>query len=121
MKTEQEIFDIVYKGIIAQGGFSLTDGGCVYRAPNGRKCAAGHLLPDEAYHPGLEGMSWASVVRRHPSLAAIGSVDFVMHLQSIHDTAADSPYPVDLTYWREKMDNLANRVGLSIPNLPEAP
>lgn len=36
---------------MAQAG----EGSCMYRAPNGNKCVVGAMLPDELYHPSMEG------------------------------------------------------------------
>jgi hypothetical protein len=55
--TPQEIFDRSVAGVMKQGRPSVravpsnADGyGCVYRGPNGLKCAAGHLIDDEHYN-----------------------------------------------------------------------
>lgn len=37
-------------------------GNCMYRGPNGLKCAIGHLIPDELYSPEMEGMSARMVI-----------------------------------------------------------
>ncbi len=47
--SEQEIFDTVLQKIREQGKPSIYCGGCAYRGPDGLKCAAGHLIPDEDY------------------------------------------------------------------------
>ena len=45
----QEVFDFVVSKIIHQGQPSTVNGSCAYRGPDGLRCAAGWLLPDEAY------------------------------------------------------------------------
>jgi hypothetical protein len=66
MKTFQEIFDTVLFGLRAQGVASVSvkvygDGDesveCMYRGDSGTKCAAGMLLPDEAYRPEMEDVA----------------------------------------------------------------
>jgi len=49
--TRQEWFDTSVRGLRAQGGPSVCEvsGFCVYRGPEGRKCAIGFLIPDEKY------------------------------------------------------------------------
>ena len=45
----QEIFDTAYTKVYAQGKPSKADrpaGDCLYKGPNGLKCAFGHLIPD---------------------------------------------------------------------------
>lgn len=55
----QEIFDTVAKHLFAQGTRAMADpdchsGQCLYRGPNGSKCAVGVLIPDKLYHKGME-------------------------------------------------------------------
>jgi hypothetical protein len=55
MKTHQETFNIVYKNLKTQNDFSTNfKGECAYRGVNGKKCAAGWLIPDEKYNSALE-------------------------------------------------------------------
>lgn len=89
MFTKQETFDIVAKGLLAQGGPAYTDR-CWYRAemPDGymRKCAAGLLISDTDYRPDMElcgvfeGNSVGIVIEN-----AGHSVDLVYDLQRAHD------------------------------------
>ena len=53
----QETFDFVVGKIREQGCPSMKEGSisCLYRGPNGTKCAAGHVIPDEKYDSGFEG------------------------------------------------------------------
>lgn len=60
----QEIFDKVATHLFAQGvrAYGLTDPvtgdtNCLYRGPNGTKCAVGVLIPDEDYDDKIEEMS----------------------------------------------------------------
>jgi hypothetical protein len=61
--NRQEIFDKVAKHLLTQNApatvvYDGPDGDvlhCVYRSPAGLKCAVGVLIPDELYHPGIEG------------------------------------------------------------------
>jgi len=58
--TKQEMFDKAARGILDQGGPSATDNGtCKYRCANGRKCAAGHIIPDALFTPEMEGTTCA--------------------------------------------------------------
>ena len=54
--NHQDIFTKAYLSLASQGFKKSvnTHDHCMYRAPNGLKCAIGHLIPDELYHPGLE-------------------------------------------------------------------
>ena len=52
--TPQEMFDTAFIGMIKQGTQSRTNGKCKYRAADGKKCAAGFLIPDEVYDPEMD-------------------------------------------------------------------
>lgn len=53
--THQELFDITLNAIRDQGRPSCTDTGeCLYRGPEGSRCAAGHHIPDSLYTPDME-------------------------------------------------------------------
>jgi hypothetical protein len=95
--TDQEIYDKVYAGFEAQG---WQKGGyhnlnqkfeCSYRSPNGTKCAAGHLIPDELYERQMEGTSWNGLIKSNDSLSFMFSFsqhDLIRKLQNAHDSAA---------------------------------
>lgn len=99
--TQQETFDFVVGAIVAQGGPSCNDMGyCRYRTSDGRKCAAGHCIPDEVYNPEFEGCtagpghlaaaSLAShpVARLRQAIADAGhDPDLVYQLQKAHDAS----------------------------------
>lgn len=54
-EKQQELFDQVVAGLALQGFQTATDvNGCLYRAPNGRKCGIGQLIKDEDYDPVME-------------------------------------------------------------------
>lgn len=50
--NNQEFFDAVVKALVKQGvpSYSSEDESCMYRGPNGVKCAIGLLIPDEEYN-----------------------------------------------------------------------
>ncbi len=48
MSVEQLVLDSA-KGVINQGVRSSNAITCLYRGPNGAKCAIGHLIPDNLY------------------------------------------------------------------------
>jgi hypothetical protein len=45
-KTKQELFDFVLAAIRKQGRPSMNGAHCMYRAADGARCAAGHLIRD---------------------------------------------------------------------------
>lgn len=112
--TNQELFDTVCSSLIKQGKPSVSsDGRCLYRSPDGCKCAAGFLIPDDKYDPRMEDCGvetafdmvdrslddadvWdAEVIKRakvlQPVLAEIITEDqqeLLVELQHCHDRAA---------------------------------
>lgn len=54
--NRQEVFDKVKTHLLTQNKRSINGNeGCLYRHPEGLKCAIGPLLSDEVYTPELEG------------------------------------------------------------------
>ena len=50
----QDIFDTVVKHLFTQGKPAMDDGTCMYRGPDGAKCAVGVLIADDEYRHGFE-------------------------------------------------------------------
>lgn len=86
--TDQEIFDKVARAIKAQGRGSSSGGYCRYRGPDGTKCAAGHLIPDEMYSPSMESQGVKMLRGTYYKLPWDESQDgLVANLQFCHDNA----------------------------------
>jgi len=95
----QKMFDQAVGGIVKQGCQSTGDwgdgdddtNGCMYRGPNGTKCAIGHVITDEFYSEKLEGLSLSDSTLREAldnSLACRmprGWLNLLSGLQSVHD------------------------------------
>lgn len=106
LKTDQEIFDTVAKHLLTQNERASNNGACMYRAPNGCKCAVGCLIPDELYSPYFEGQNvMGSQIRN--LLIGLGymNFNFLLALQQVHDY----DYEED---WAEKLTELAERYHL---------
>jgi len=115
-QTKQEVFDTVVSALIKQGHPSIdTSGGCLYRGPDGLKCAIGHLIPDNVYTPDMENVS-----ADHLAFTKTLGVDvkFVEDLQRAHDggscftfdpigTDAPDSTPTD---WLAQFRSLASRI-----------
>ena len=101
-KDPQDILEFVVKGLIAQGGPSMKNGGCAYRGNDGRKCAAGLLISDEFYLPLMEGKG-ASFDPVEAALVSSGvpasALHFIASLQEAHDGAAMDCRPHPETFW----------------------
>lgn len=86
----QEIFDIVSKHLLKQGRRSLSanNSKCVYRSPDGLKCAAGALISDEEYRPEMDSTldsGWIVNLHLRKVRERVGNATFVAALQEIHD------------------------------------
>lgn len=87
--NRQEAYDIVVAHLFTQGRRAYDeDNGCLYRGPNGAKCAVGVLIPDEQYNPAMEGCSVGGLVGssgyKIPSVVR-RNADLMQALQSVHD------------------------------------
>lgn len=100
--TLQECFDKVWDWFVVHGKpASLKEGTieCLYRGPNGTKCAAGVLMPDDIYDPRCEdttincekngntGWRWDSIPELEAWRLSLPLVH-VQKLQWIHDSAS---------------------------------
>lgn len=101
----QQMFDIAAAHLLQQqkratGPDELI---CVYRAPDGCKCAVGALIPDELYDVGVEGLPAGSVLnklnaRLTPLWSDPHARDLLRRLQYVHDSRSWEP-----SAWREKL------------------
>lgn len=91
--TRQEIFEKVVAHFAAQRAVAIDDyGNCRYRTGDGRKCAVGALIPDDAYSPNFENKSAEALFVNYPEMMRSagltpGGPAFLMALQSAHDGA----------------------------------
>lgn len=90
--NRQAVFNTVYTKLREQGKRSVdATGQCMYRAPDGAKCAIGHLIPDELYKGDMEGSSTysegavADALRQVFGELTDKDFEFFMHLQHAHD------------------------------------
>jgi hypothetical protein len=99
MVSLQNTFNTVVEHLRRQGRQSIRGHSCLYRGPEGRKCAAGWLIPDDLYEPEMEGTLVSTGTldsngdERPDTLNAVSRVlrelghdlELVRHLQSVHD------------------------------------
>lgn len=95
--TLQELFDTAVAGLRSQGcqpAFDAERETCQYRAPDGKKCAMGHLIPDENYeeHWDRQGFMAFRLVEDGCILANKGQTDLFRSLQSAHDDCTSVNY-----------------------------
>jgi hypothetical protein len=123
MLTQQQVFDRTYDSLIKQGRTSANRGRCMYRGPFGCKCAIGHWIKDEHYHPSLENEAVDSdsvrdaLFKSWPELEA-HSCAFLADLQSAHDYTAGPDIAYDFIKWLNiRMARVASKYGLEFnPN-----
>ena len=105
MNTLQHVFDAVATHLLSQPGPAMSSTGtCRYRAPDGRMCAVGCLIPDDRYDPGIEGYTvfenqnvWDALP---PHIHEIRNVHSLLSdLQSVHDSRANYICDEDQYIW----------------------
>lgn len=126
----QEIFNVVSAHLLKQACKATDDddgdGSCLYRAPYGRACAVGCLIPDSLYSPSMEGPALKSgevggtpysekrkVAQVWTALATIGvtqdSKALLYRLQLVHDFMCDYN-------WENQLHEVADDFGLVMVN-----
>lgn len=111
--TEQEVFDHVSKHLLSQGCESVKHEEdekyirtyCLYRGPNGTKCAAGCLIDDTEYKVEMENLPWQTLCERR--IVPFSHQELIVDLQEIHDK-----YTPD--EWSEKLKKLAKNYSLKM-------
>ena len=118
MKTQQETFDTVAKHLLTQGTKSKKGQTCMYRAPDGTKCAIGCLMADEDYsnkmeqHSFMASMTVRNAVGKSGHDVSMWNDDFFSELQHIHDGE-------DVAGWFRALQDLAKDFNLKFNfNLP---
>jgi len=115
MKTEQETFDTVVTHLASMTHRAIdADETCMYRAPDGNKCAVGCLISDDEYRSTMEGSRINAVKYMLPSFSDnYGShVDLLTALQIVHDNGKNwSEENRDLM--KQRLKNVAHEFILS--------
>ena len=97
--TAQEVYSQVRNHLLTQKIKSKEEGkGCVYRGPDGLKCAAGCLISDEEYREEMERQPWSFLVGKVLVPKVHGRL--IAELQRIHDQQA-------ATRWEYCLNKLA--------------
>jgi hypothetical protein len=125
--TMQEAFDVAYHKVIEQGRPAIIDGNCQYSAPNGDRCAAGHVF-HAAFGDGMEDFTIEGVDAGSAFFRMIdsqgpdakGMSDLLDDIQNIHD---QSHYFRDnqendeefVSLYRHGMETVANTYNLTVP------
>jgi hypothetical protein len=103
--TAQEVFDQVAGHLLRQMQCSTNGGWCMYRGPDGLKCAAGCLIGDDEYDiRRMEERGWDKLVSS--GCVPHEHKELIENLQDAHDSG-------DTVGWREKLEIIADRHGLT--------
>lgn len=62
IENAQEAFNTMVRHLVKQGRKSANEKGCLYRGPDGLKCAFGCLIPDDHYFPSMERLTISALV-----------------------------------------------------------
>lgn len=112
--TPQETFDTVVNHLLTQNERSeSTDPSCpmcLYRGPNGLKCAIGCLIPDDLYQKDMDNGN----LGLNSVLLTIGNNGYPIHdfpygeLQGIHDQLEPECWPRALAELADEYDLIYN-------------
>jgi len=109
----QELYDYIVEAIVKQGRPSVGDNDrCLYRGPDGLKCAAGHVIPDSFYSEFIEedtGVLQLRLKGRLPK-SLVPRVDLICDLQVAHDAASN--YADFLRIFMQETERLAGKFNL---------
>jgi hypothetical protein len=84
----QELYDYIVEAVVKQGRPSVGDNDrCLYRGPDGLKCAAGHVIPDSMYSPVAMENSGVHQLQSQGELpkSLIPHKNLLGYLQDAHD------------------------------------
>ena len=86
---------------------NISGPGCLYRGPEGKKCAVGLFIPDEFYIPELdraegtllEGTEVQHILRAYPHLEGFMPLEVkaLTGFQTFHDNLSDSKTEIEQT------------------------
>lgn len=126
--TDQELFNQAVRVIINQGDPSINreSGQCVYRNSNGRKCVAGHFIPDEKYSPDMEEQAifWRFDDGHEFNLTFEGifedlNVKMLGELQHIHDSCDHDSDQKFMSEWISQMTEFGKIHSLNLDVVEE--
>lgn len=112
---DQMMFDRVVAHARAQKVEAKCDDACRYRTPDGLKCFAGCLIPDEMYLPEMEGNSARTIATEYPGIFGENpDLSLLARLQRVHDD-------YDPAEWEGLFQGIAQEDDLTYnPPIPEA-
>lgn len=115
--TEQEVFNKVWDHIINQGEPSVNEvGDCLYRGPNGLKCAAGIFLTNKQAEKldAESGTTWVKAVQMFPNLEKFPN-KLIMQLQECHDYSSSVRDDDFVEEFKRQVIAIADKYNLTVP------
>lgn len=107
--TEQTAFNIVKNHLLTQMTKSIEGEQCLYRGPNGTKCAIGALITDEEYKRIEDARCKDLKVYEVEDLQIVSlqglTIDFLEELQIIHDH-------YEVQDWKNQLETFAEKYNL---------
>jgi hypothetical protein len=107
-KSKQTLFNKVVRHLLTQKAKSMLADACCYRSPDGLKCAAGCLLPDNFDFKKYNSLPWYDLV--DCDLVDSNHEELISALQDIHDTA-------EVENWPAHLSNLSEKHNLTLPKI----
>lgn len=114
--NQQEVFDTVATHLFTQRARAVLDepgdDACRYRAPDGKRCAVGVLIPDGMYRAEYEGFSVSEMPTadlKRMGLGEKGTPSLLTALQGVHDSKLSWKQPEAM---RHELVRVAWRFGL---------
>lgn len=105
----QEIFDKVATHLLTQNAKSIDGKACMYRGPNGLRCAVGGIIPDDLMNEcNFEGASVRQLFEEPAIEEYFGKEnETLLHaLQILHDNT-------NVSEWKTRLQGTADIFGLS--------
>lgn len=125
MNNNKEIYELVMSKMCEQNAQSVNDSGtCMYRGPNGLKCAVGHLIDDEAYSEKLECKTIDSIYVQEAVTQSCSRLGFVVdystfkllsHMQQVHDGYSKHNHKQFDIYFKEQVPLKLNLNYVEVP------
>ena len=107
--NNQEFFDKTLAHLKQQGVRSVGGARCLYRGPDGTKCAIGFHIPDELYESEMEGKGVGNLIVHYPELKPLFkgvSEGLMIEFHGLHDS------DLGTSYFEGMVEKIANKYKL---------
>ena len=121
-EQRQYLFEKAVNSIVAQGKPAINlDGACLYRAPDGSKCAIGHLMADKDYKNHMESKPAYKIFKGNYRVKfglkpGVKNEEFLTALQTVHDNNRFYEGEQFIQEFKNEARIFAEQWGLTLPN-----